>query len=175
MFEFDAGKLVIIGIVALIVIGPKDLPRVLRQAGQAVAKLRHMAAEFQGQFMEAIREAELADLKDEAAKIAASAKIDAGFDPISELKSELTRAIDDGAPPPAQNPDGAALVAAEQDEAEHAPGAPDPGEVSEVRGGALDEDANPLEPSESAPTPNSAKPAAVSRPDRDQVAEVSRT
>lgn len=94
MFEFDAGKLVIIGIVALIVIGPKELPRVLRQVGQAVAKLRGMAAEFQGQFMEAMREAELSDLREEAAKLAASAKIDAGFDPVAELKSELTRTID---------------------------------------------------------------------------------
>jgi sec-independent protein translocase protein TatB len=95
MFEFDAGKLVIIGIVALIVIGPKELPRVLRQAGQAMAKLRRMATEFQGQFMEAMREAELADIKDEAAKLAASAKIDSGLDPVAELRSELTRAIDE--------------------------------------------------------------------------------
>jgi sec-independent protein translocase protein TatB len=91
MFEFEAGKLVIIGIVALIVIGPKDLPRVLRQAGQAVAKLRRMAAEFQSQFMEAMREAELTDIKEEAAKLAASAKIDTAFNPVAELKSELTR------------------------------------------------------------------------------------
>lgn len=95
MFEFDAGKLVIIGIVALIVIGPKELPRVLRQAGQAMAKLRRVAAEFQGQFMEAMREAELADIKEEAAKLAASAKLDSGLDPVAELRSELTRAIDE--------------------------------------------------------------------------------
>jgi sec-independent protein translocase protein TatB len=99
MFEFDAGKLVIIGIVALIVIGPKDLPRVLRQAGQAIAKLRRMASEFQGQFMEAMREAELTEIKEEAAKLAASTKIDAAFNPVAELKSELTRAIEDTTAP----------------------------------------------------------------------------
>lgn len=99
MFEFDAGKLVIIGIVALIVIGPKDLPRVLRQVGQAVAKLRRMAAEFQGQFMEAMREAELTDLKEEARKLAESTKIDTAFNPVAELKSELTRAIEDTTAP----------------------------------------------------------------------------
>ena len=47
-----------IGIVALIVIGPKELPRVMRQLGQAVAKMRRMAAEFRGQFMDAMREAD---------------------------------------------------------------------------------------------------------------------
>jgi Sec-independent protein translocase protein TatA len=44
MFDFDAGKLIIVGIVALIVIGPKELPRVMLQVGQAAAKMRRMAA-----------------------------------------------------------------------------------------------------------------------------------
>jgi sec-independent protein translocase protein TatB len=63
MFELDWGKLVVIGIVALIVIGPKELPAVLRTLGQWVTKIRRMASEFQGQFQEAMREAEIADLK----------------------------------------------------------------------------------------------------------------
>jgi sec-independent protein translocase protein TatB len=63
MFEFDWGKLVVIGIVALIVIGPKELPAVLRTVGQWVTKIRRMASEFQGQFQDAMREAEMADLK----------------------------------------------------------------------------------------------------------------
>ncbi len=63
MFELDWGKLVVIGVVALIVIGPKELPGVLRMIGQWTGKMRRMAAEFQGQFQEAMREAEMADLK----------------------------------------------------------------------------------------------------------------
>jgi len=94
MFEFDAGKLIIIGIVALVVIGPKELPRVLRQVGHAVAKLRRMAAEFQAQFMDAMREAELADLEAEAAKLAASAKIGPVVDPVKALERDVTRAIE---------------------------------------------------------------------------------
>lgn len=94
MFEFDAGKLILIGIVALIVIGPKELPRVLRQVGQWVGSLRRMAAEFQGQFADAMREAELADIKEEAAKLAESAKLDLAFNPITELRDELTQAVD---------------------------------------------------------------------------------
>lgn len=94
MFDFDAGKLIIIGIVALIVIGPKELPGVLRQLGQAVAKMRRMAAEFQGQFMEAMREADIADIKEDVAKLAESAKVDVDFNPVASLKDEITSAID---------------------------------------------------------------------------------
>jgi sec-independent protein translocase protein TatB len=94
MFEFDAAKLILIGIVALIVIGPKELPRVLRQVGQAVTKLRHMAAEFQNQFMDAMREADIADLKAEAEKLAESTRIDTAFNPLGEIKKELSQAVD---------------------------------------------------------------------------------
>ncbi|MDQ6703535.1 MAG: twin-arginine translocase TatA/TatE family subunit [Pseudomonadota bacterium] len=94
MFDFDAGKFIIIGIVALIVIGPKELPRVMRQAGQAAAKMRRMAAEFRGQFMDAIREADIDDIKADVAKLAESAKVDAGIDPLAEIKAELTQALD---------------------------------------------------------------------------------
>ncbi len=64
MFDIGWSELLVIGVVALVVIGPKELPRVLRTVGQGVAKLRRMAGEFQGQFNEALREAELSDLKD---------------------------------------------------------------------------------------------------------------
>ncbi|VFU08397.1 Sec-independent protein translocase protein TatB [Methylocella tundrae] len=98
MFDFDAGKLIIIGIVALIVIGPKELPRVLRQLGQAVGKMRRMAAEFQGQFMEAMREADMADVKADVEKLAQSAKVDIPFNPLADIKNELKGAIDGAAP-----------------------------------------------------------------------------
>ncbi len=98
MFDFDAGKLLILGIVALVVIGPKELPGVMRQVGQAVAKLRRMAAEFQGQFMEAMREAELDDLKQELTKVGEAAKeatrID-DFNPVADVQREMTAAMAD--------------------------------------------------------------------------------
>jgi sec-independent protein translocase protein TatB len=65
MFDFSWGELIVIGAVALIVIGPKELPAVLRTVGQWTTKIRRMASEFQGQFQEAMREAEMADLKRE--------------------------------------------------------------------------------------------------------------
>src|SRR6202045_2461212 len=63
MFDIGWSELVVIAVVALIAIGPKELPGVLRMVGKWMGKARKMAAEFQGQFQEAMREAEMADLK----------------------------------------------------------------------------------------------------------------
>jgi sec-independent protein translocase protein TatB len=93
MFEFDAGKLIIIAVAALIFIGPKDLPRVMRQVGQAVGKLRRMGAEFQAQFMEAMNEAGAEDLKADVNKLTESTKIDLGFDPVHAAKTEVMSTI----------------------------------------------------------------------------------
>jgi sec-independent protein translocase protein TatB len=63
MFDIGWSEIVVIAVVALIAIGPKELPGVLRMVGQWMGKARKMATEFQGQFQEAMREAEMADLK----------------------------------------------------------------------------------------------------------------
>jgi len=94
MFEFDAGKLIIIGIVALIVIGPKELPRVMRHLGEALAKMRRMAADFRGQFVEAMREAEIDQAKSEVEMLSDRTKADLPDDPFAQLKADLTKALD---------------------------------------------------------------------------------
>src|SRR5579864_6919639 len=63
MFDISWSEFLLIGIVALVVIGPKELPAVMRTLGQWTRKVRSMASEFQNQFQEAMREAEMADLK----------------------------------------------------------------------------------------------------------------
>ena len=63
MFDITSSKLLILGIVALLVIGPKDLPALLRTIGKYVGIIKRQAAEFRAQFDEAMRESELADLK----------------------------------------------------------------------------------------------------------------
>src|SRR5215472_10131261 len=92
MFEIGWGELLIIGVVALVAIGPKELPGVLRTLGQWMAKLRRMAAEFQSQFHEAMREAEMADLKKQVDDLASTAKGYANFDPVSEVSREFESA-----------------------------------------------------------------------------------
>ena len=89
MFDIGWGELLVIGIVALIAIGPKELPGALRTLGQWMGKLRRMASEFQGQFHEAMREAELADLKKQVDDMTSQAQSYANFDPVSEVRKEL--------------------------------------------------------------------------------------
>jgi sec-independent protein translocase protein TatB len=97
MFDFDISKMILVGIVALAVIPPKDLPRVMRTVGQTLGKMRRMAAEFQGQFMEAMREvereADLESVKKEFQAINDQAKIDTSFDPVGLMRDDMTKAV----------------------------------------------------------------------------------
>jgi sec-independent protein translocase protein TatB len=95
MFDIDSGKLLIVAVLALIVIGPKELPRVMRQVGQAVGKMRRMANEFQGQFMDAMKEADIADIRKELNELNTATALDYHFDPVRDIQSELTGAVSD--------------------------------------------------------------------------------
>jgi sec-independent protein translocase protein TatB len=98
MFDIGWSELLLIGIVALIAIGPKELPGALRTLGQWMGKVRRMASEFQSQFHEAMREAELADLKKEVDEMTAKAESYAAFDPIEDIRKDIESAV---SPPPA--------------------------------------------------------------------------
>jgi sec-independent protein translocase protein TatB len=65
MFDLTSSKLLILGLVALIVVGPKDLPVLLRTLGKYMGLIRRQANEFRSYFDEAMREQDLANLKDE--------------------------------------------------------------------------------------------------------------
>jgi sec-independent protein translocase protein TatB len=94
MFGIDAPELMVIAIVALIIIGPKELPGVLRMIGRWVATARNMAGEFRGHVDDMMRQAELDDLKKHVEAGAKDAILDLqGLDPTREIKS----AIEDGA------------------------------------------------------------------------------
>lgn len=84
MFDIAWSEFMLIGAVALVVIGPKDLPKALRTVGQAVGKVRRMASEFQGQFNDAMREAELHDLKKQVEDVggSVSSAMNTDFKPI---------------------------------------------------------------------------------------------
>jgi sec-independent protein translocase protein TatB len=92
MFDVGWSELLLIGIVALIAIGPKELPGALRTLGQWMGKVRRMASEFQNQFHEAMREAELADLKKEVDDMTSQASRYANFDPMAEARKEMDKA-----------------------------------------------------------------------------------
>jgi sec-independent protein translocase protein TatB len=90
MFDIGWGELLVIGIVALVAIGPKELPTVMRSLGHWMGKIKRMASEFQGQFQEALREADVADLKKQADEMASAITDATHIDPLadSEIKSE---------------------------------------------------------------------------------------
>lgn len=95
MFGIGWSEFVVIGVVALIAIGPKELPGVLRMVGQSLGKVRRMANEFQGQFQEAMREAEMADVRKEIEDLGTSAADVANIDPVGDANREIERALDD--------------------------------------------------------------------------------
>ena len=100
MFDIGWAELLVIGVVALIVIGPKELPAVLRTLGQSMAKIRRMASDFQGQFNDALREAELSDLKKQAEDFKSSVTDISSFDPMADTRRDIDGAFDDAPPPP---------------------------------------------------------------------------
>src|SRR5690348_14326934 len=116
MFDIGWSELDVIGVVALIAIGPKELPGVLRTVGQYMGKVRRMAAEFQGQFQDAMREAEMADIKKSVDEMTESAtKQFTDFDPIASVRKEIeslssSDPFKDGAPttPACASPEAAA-------------------------------------------------------------------
>ncbi len=101
MFDMSWGEVMLIGGVALVVIGPKDLPRTLRTVGQVVARVKRMAGEFQSQFSEAMREAELDDVRREVADInrSVASATQTGFNPVQTIRNEIKGAVD-GVPKP---------------------------------------------------------------------------
>ncbi|HUF44380.1 MAG TPA: Sec-independent protein translocase protein TatB [Aestuariivirgaceae bacterium] len=99
MFDFGLGtsEILVIAVVALIVIGPKDLPRLLRTVGQYMRKIQGMAREFQNHLNEAAKEAGIDDVKKEV-KGMTNFTVTADLD---KQGSEIKRAIEQSAPKPA--------------------------------------------------------------------------
>ncbi len=89
MFDISWTEFLLIGVVALMVIGPKELPGVMRTLGQWTRKIRSMAADFQNQFQEAMREAEMADLKKEVDDLAKDIK---DYDPLKDVRADVENA-----------------------------------------------------------------------------------
>src|SRR5271163_2050222 len=96
MFDIGWSEIAVIAVVALIAIGPKELPGVLRMVGQWMGKARKMAAEFQGQFQEAMREAEMADLKKSFDEVRDAASGLTGGNLMTSLEKNFGAALDIG-------------------------------------------------------------------------------
>jgi sec-independent protein translocase protein TatB len=109
MLDIGWQELFFIGVIALIVVGPKDLPRVLRTVAHFVRKARGLAREFQGGVAEMVREAELDDIKrkvDGSSRsientikdaVDPTGSLTADFDP-TEFNRQLKERVESGPP-----------------------------------------------------------------------------
>jgi sec-independent protein translocase protein TatB len=163
MFDISWSEFLLIGIVALIVIGPKELPAVMRTLGQWTRKVRSMAAEFQNQFQEAMREAEMTDLKkqvdDMARDVTDVDPLKGVRDDIENVGSDVQRSLSSTEQDTAEQT--AASAAGEPELPLPAPVASDPAPAASSDTAA----AAPAAPESSAPAPAEAPhPAAETVP-----------
>ena len=93
MFDFGIGytELLVVAVVAVIVIGPKDLPKVLRAFGRTMTKVRGMAREFQGHLDQAMREAGLDEVKKEVQNLKST--VTSAAEPVTKAKTEIAQSI----------------------------------------------------------------------------------
>jgi sec-independent protein translocase protein TatB len=110
MFDITSSKLLILGIVALLVIGPKDLPALLRTIGKYMGIIKRHAADFRAQFEEAIRESELDQIKKDVEKIGTETQSSfaeteqAVNKELADARLGVDTALEGGAKPPAADP-----------------------------------------------------------------------
>lgn len=168
MFDIAWSELILVGAVALVVIGPKDLPKAMRTLGQAIGKVRRMAAEFQGQFNDAMREAELDELKKQVEDVggSVSSAMSSDFKPIEPIKDFDAGTADKPADDAALKDAEATLAALPPPEplppVEIAAEAPAPAEAAKLKRArkAKSEAPTPAEAPEPAPAePAPARPA----------------
>ncbi|WP_311028238.1 Sec-independent protein translocase protein TatB [Mesorhizobium koreense] len=102
MFDVGWSEMLVIAIVLIVVVGPKDLPRMLRQFGRTTSKLRTMAGDFRRQFDEALKEAELDDVTETLSsvrKINPMNEIRKHLAPIEDVGQQVRAGLDDALKP----------------------------------------------------------------------------
>ncbi len=102
MFDIGWPELMIVAIVLIVVVGPKDLPRMLRTFGQTANKLKSMAGDFRRQFDDALKEADLDDVKSiitDAQKLDPTADIRKELNPMRKMGEQIKAGLDDAIKP----------------------------------------------------------------------------
>jgi sec-independent protein translocase protein TatB len=121
MIDLSWSEILVVAIVLIVVVGPKDLPRLLRSFGKTMSTVRSMAGDFRKQFDEAIKEADLQDLKslaDDARKLNPASEIKKALNPMEQaakdVRSGLDRAMKPAKPISAEKPASTPQPAAPQ-------------------------------------------------------------
>jgi sec-independent protein translocase protein TatB len=166
MFGIDSSEFLLIAIVALVVIGPKELPGLLRTWGRWMAQMRGMAAEFRGHVDEMVRQSDLDEVKKQ---LTASSGLDLqSLDPTKEIRSHIEAGMAEGEKAiaegknafdnPLAEPESAPQIAVEtppetpiETPAETAPAAPETPSVVTAEAAPVSAPVPPVEPVQEKP------------------------
>ncbi len=91
--QFGFTELLLIAIVALVVVGPKDLPMMMRKLGQFLAKGRSMASEFRAAFDDIAKQTELDDLRQEIEDLKRDNQMTAAVDDLRSVEKDINEAV----------------------------------------------------------------------------------
>jgi sec-independent protein translocase protein TatB len=178
MFDIGWTEMLVIAVVMIVVVGPKDLPKMLRTFGKTTTKLRSMAGDFQKQFNEALKEAELDDVKksvDSLKNLNPATEIKKQLNPFEKAAADVRAGLDTLKPKKPAEPASPVAVAAEPlkngaaavpgEAATSAPSTPAPASGTPVptpahAAAAAETPAAPA-PASTAPAPKAAKPRAA--------------
>lgn len=153
MFDIGWPEMLVIAIVMIVVVGPKDLPKMLRSFGRTTAKLRSMAGDFRKQFDDALKEAELDDIKslaDDARKLNPTNQIKKALSPMEKAAQDVRTGLD-----AAMKPQGSSQAAS----------TPQPAEPAKAGAAAIPgEPATPVETAKPAAKTNGQAAAAAAKP-----------
>jgi sec-independent protein translocase protein TatB len=128
MFDIGWDEMALVAVLALIVIGPKDLPAVLRQMGKWTRKARELAGEFQRGVDEMVRESEISELKTQVEKVADTnalrREIEKTIDPTGDIARSLEPPVMPSLDQPASAEPAPAPAAVSEDNPPARPPAP---------------------------------------------------
>jgi sec-independent protein translocase protein TatB len=133
MFDLGWPEMLLIAIVLIVVVGPKDLPKMLRAFGRTTSKMRSMAGEFRKQFDDAMKEAELDELKslaNDARKLNPASELKKAMSPMEKAARDVKSGLDSAMKPTGQAPAETASAEARATEPAKAGPAPTEGKPS---------------------------------------------
>jgi sec-independent protein translocase protein TatB len=108
MFDLAWSELLVVGLVAVMVLGPKELPQAMRTFAKAIRKIRGLSSEFQGHFNEIVREAELDEVRKQVQKFSQTSlteHVTNLVDPKGEIAKEVETTFQDPDAPPLPAPE----------------------------------------------------------------------
>ena len=129
MFDIGWSELLVIAVIAIVVVGPKDLPRMMRNVGRYVGKAKSMARDFQSQFDDAVRDTEFEDVRKTIGEITSGGPGDTlkgALSPFTDVADDLQKTMDKAETPATPTKPGAAIAKAAKKSAKKKPPAKKP-------------------------------------------------